>query len=125
MSNLQHHAHVDSHETLPSSPPDSPARVRTEPTVDAVAEDRFWQNAYSTQSYYMGSRTYDHYGPAYRLGIAYRLGPGGHRTWKQCKRDLEPLWGRRKAFSSLSWEQARDAVWSAWNRIDHALAWCY
>ena len=91
--------------------------------VDPVEEDRFWQRYFRTEPYFDPRRSYEDYGPAYRVGIAHRLGQEGHAAWWEVEDEARLLWRRHKGFSRLSWAQAADAIRAAWCRVDKALSW--
>ena len=90
--------------------------------VDPVAEDLYWQRAFITEPYYDDTLSYDDYGPAYRIGIAHRLGDAGARDWDDSETQLASLWQRHKGLSRLQWKEAREAIHAAWLRVDHALS---
>lgn len=90
--------------------------------IDPVAEDLYWQRAFITEPYYDPSLSYDDYGPAYRIGIAHRLGEGPRLSWEESEAGMESLWQHRKGISQLSWDQARAPIEAAWQRVDHLLS---
>ncbi len=85
-------------------------------SVNPTAEEAYWRGSYQKESYYEAGRTYDDYGPAYRLGW------GGRDSYTGDFDAVEPSlaadWELRRDGSSLSWPQARPATRAAWNRID-------
>ncbi|HEY2346405.1 MAG TPA: hypothetical protein VGH80_11040 [Xanthomonadaceae bacterium] len=89
--------------------------------VDPVAEDLYWQRAFITEPYYDSELSYDDYAPAYRVGIAHRLGDQSERSWDEVEAEVQALWRHRKGISRLYWEQAKEPIRAAWHRVDHAL----
>jgi len=88
--------------------------------LDPEAEDLYWQRAFITEPYYDGERSYEDYGPAYRLGYTHRQHQQ-YRSWEEAETALQSEWERDRGTSRLSWEDARDPIRAAWHRADHAL----
>lgn len=84
--------------------------------VNPTAEEAYWRGAFKNESYYDSSRTFDDYGPAYRLGWGSRASYDGE--FDAIEPSLAADWELRRDGSSLSWPEARPATRAAWNRID-------
>jgi hypothetical protein len=85
-------------------------------SVDAEAEDAYWRDAYLYASYFDTSRSWEDFAPAYRLGYEGRQCHRG--SFATMEADLAREWYRVRGDSSLEWNQARDAVRDAWERIE-------
>jgi uncharacterized protein (TIGR02284 family) len=84
--------------------------------VNPTAEEAFWRANYDKQPYYESGRTFDDYGPAYRLGLT-----GRSRTddpWTRVEPELANEWETSRGPSTLDWERARPASQAAWSRAD-------
>ena len=84
--------------------------------VNPTAEEAYWRENYVREPYYEAGRSFDDYGPAYRLGLAGRTRYEG--DWSTAEPRLASEWESARAGSSLSWQQAQGASRAAWNRID-------
>lgn len=87
--------------------------------INPTDEEAHWRDNYQREPYYEAGRTFDDYGPAYRLGLAARADYSG--TFDQTESRLATHWNVRKDSSSLSWVQAKLATRAAWGRIDRQL----
>jgi uncharacterized protein (TIGR02284 family) len=83
--------------------------------VNPTAEEAHWRENYDREPYYEQGRSFDDYGPAYRLGLTGRT---RYEDWDTAEPNLESEWESARGGSSLSWPQARPASRAAWNRID-------
>ena len=83
--------------------------------VNPTAEEAHWRENYNRESYYQQGRSFDDYGPAYRLGLTGRT---RYQDWDSAEPNLESEWETARGGSSLSWPEARPASRAAWNRID-------
>ena len=88
--------------------------------VNPTSEEAYWRDNYHREPYYEAGRSFDDYGPAYRLGLYARGEYGG--TFDQTESRLATHWDVKKEASSLSWAQAKSASRAAWNRVDMQLA---
>lgn len=84
-------------------------------SVNPTLEEAFWRENYNREPYYEGGRSFDDYGPAYRLGLQGRLAYDG--DFEDAESRLEGEWHTQRERSSLSWMQARDASRAAWDRV--------
>jgi uncharacterized protein (TIGR02284 family) len=86
--------------------------------LDPTAEEAYWRDNYTRESYYEAGRTFDDYGPAYRLGVTARQQFPG--SFEESDDLLSTHWDTRRESSTLNWPQARDASRAAWERADRA-----
>jgi hypothetical protein len=87
--------------------------------VNPAQEDAYWRSAYTSQPYYSPERTFDDYGPAYKLGYT---GRGRYNTsFDQAETGLSRDWESMKGTSRLSWQEARHASRAAWDRVETAV----
>jgi uncharacterized protein (TIGR02284 family) len=84
--------------------------------INPTAEENHWRDNYTREPYYEQGRSYDDYGPAYRLGVTGRSQYEG--DWDSAEPRLASEWETRRDTSSLSWDEARPASRAAWERID-------
>ncbi|WP_298925534.1 PA2169 family four-helix-bundle protein [uncultured Ramlibacter sp.] len=84
--------------------------------VNPTAEEAYWRDNYSKASYYEAGRSFDDYGPAYRLGLTGRT--RYEDDWDIAEPRLAAEWDSARAGSSLSWPQAQPASRAAWDRVD-------
>ncbi|MES2999140.1 MAG: PA2169 family four-helix-bundle protein [Pseudomonadota bacterium] len=84
--------------------------------VNPTAEEAYWKDNYSRESYYEKGRTYDDYAPAYRLGLTGRTRYDG--DFETAEPRLASEWDEARAGSSLDWKQAQPASRAAWERVD-------
>ncbi len=87
--------------------------------VDPTAEEAYWRENYSDEPYYEQGRTFDDYGPAYRLGVSGRTAYTG--SYEESENRLAEDWDRAKESSTLNWPQASAATRAAWSRIDERI----
>jgi len=83
--------------------------------VNPTAEETHWRENYNREPYYEHGRSFDDYGPAYRLGLTGRT---RYEDWESAEPLLESEWESARSGSSLSWPQARPASRAAWDRIE-------
>jgi hypothetical protein len=83
--------------------------------MDFVAEESFWQTAYSREHYYSPRLEFEDYAPAYCVGCIGCLQYGG--SFEEAEKSLWANWERIKGDSRLTPEQARHAMRAAWDRL--------
>jgi uncharacterized protein (TIGR02284 family) len=84
--------------------------------VNPTAEEAFWRENYDKEPYYEKGRTFDDYGPAYRLGLS-----GRERypdPWTSVEPRLASEWESTRGNSTLNWERASPAAGAAFQRAD-------
>ena len=84
--------------------------------VNPTAEEAFWRENYSKEPYYESGRTFDDYGPAYRLGLSGRS--RYEDPWNAVEPKLATEWDSSRGTSSLDWPKASPASQAAWKRAD-------
>jgi uncharacterized protein (TIGR02284 family) len=84
--------------------------------VNPTAEEAFWKDNYSKEPYYESGRSYDDYGPAYRLGLSGRT--RSEDPWQSVEPRLASEWESNRGSSSLDWQRASPASQAAWKRAD-------
>jgi phage tail tape-measure protein len=85
--------------------------------VNPTAEDAYWRDQYASEPYYVQTRTYDDYAPAYRTGYEARA-KLGERSFDDVQADLEHDYIRNRGGSTLNWDEAKPAARAAWERIE-------
>lgn len=88
--------------------------------IDPTAENAYWRDNYSKESYAKGGTSYDQYEPAYRTGYT---GYGKHagKKWDDVENDLQRDYEQTKGTSSLAWSDAKHATKAAWDKVERAL----
>jgi uncharacterized protein (TIGR02284 family) len=84
--------------------------------VNPTAEEAFWRDNYNKEPYYEQGRSFDDYGPAYRLGLTGR--ERYEDPWTSVEPRLASEWESTRGNSSLNWDRARPASQAAWSRAD-------
>lgn len=84
--------------------------------VNPVAEEAFWRENYDKEPYYESGRSFDDYGPAYRLGLTGRQ--RYEDPWTSVEPRLASEWDSTRGNSSLNWDRAGPASRAAWSRAD-------
>lgn len=85
--------------------------------VNPTAEEAHWRENYDREPYYESGRSFDDYGPAYRLGVN---GWTEHRgtDFTAVEPRLAGEWESTRGNSTLNWSQASPAARAAWDRVD-------
>src|SRR5687768_4878360 len=84
--------------------------------VNPTAEEAFWKDNYSKEPYVESGRSFDDYGPAYRLGVSGR--ERYQEPWTSVEPRLASEWESTRGNSTLNWERAKPASQAAWSRAD-------
>lgn len=87
--------------------------------INPTAEEAFWRDNYSKEPYYESGRSFDDYGPAYRLGLTGRT--RYEDPWTAVEPRLASEWESTRGNSSLDWERASPASRAAWQRADEQI----
>ena len=79
-------------------------------------EDTYWRENYRDRPYASSGRGYDFFQPGYRFGseAGYRH---GDRPWDDVESDLAGRWNSYEYRGTSTWEQVKDAVRDAWDRV--------
>ena len=94
------------------------SKGRTGTISDWQAEDDYWRTNYETRPYIGSNRKYDDWQPAYRYGYeSSQRYPG--RRWEDVEPNLRSGWEtyEYRRDNRSTWEQVKDAVRDAWNRV--------
>jgi hypothetical protein len=83
---------------------------------DWSAEEAYWRTAWQTRPYASADRSYEYSQQAYRYGFESARTLRG-RDWYDAEPELESGWKRRENGGQSTWEQVKDAVRDAWNRV--------
>jgi uncharacterized protein (TIGR02284 family) len=86
--------------------------------VNPTAEEAHWRENYTKEPYYRSGRTFDDYGPAYRLGVANRR--PDESDWTKVEPRLASEWERSRGGSGLDWASASPATRAAWERAGNS-----
>ena len=84
--------------------------------INPTAEEAFWRENYDKEPYYQSGRSYDDYGPAYRLGLSGRQRYDD--PWTAVEPRLAGEWESNRGNSTLQWDHASHASQAAWRRVD-------
>src|SRR5215211_526614 len=85
--------------------------------MDWKDEDAYWRTNYRDRPYASSAnRDYEHYQPGYRYGYdaANRY---QNRTWTDVESELSSGWNKYEHRGTSTWEQVKDAVRDAWDRV--------
>ncbi len=90
--------------------------------VNPTAEDAYWRDNYSSQTWAERNYTYEDYQPAFRSGYEgySRYGTAGRR-YDEVEPELRRDWDRTKGKSRLDWERAKSASRAAWDRVERTI----
>lgn len=78
-------------------------------------EERYWRENYGARPY-AGGKTFDTLSGGYRYGAeAANQYPG--RSWNEIEPDLRREWNTYQYRGQSTWEDIKDAVRDAWDRI--------
>jgi hypothetical protein len=78
-------------------------------------EDRYWRTNYRNRPY-ASSDDYAFYQPAYQYGYEGAKQYHG-REWNDVESDLSRSWSTYERRGNSTWEQVKDAVRDAWDRV--------
>ena len=92
--------------------------AHTKTIIEWSAEDLYWKNEFRNRPY-TGGKEYDYWRPAYRYG--FEAAERHHdKKWNEVESELRSGWDRYEGRDKRStWEQVKDAVRDAWNRVVH------
>jgi hypothetical protein len=79
-----------------------------------------FQENYKKEPYYSDRNTWDDYDPAYRYAYkSYEENP--NKRFEELEDRMEAGWDIAKGKSKLAWLDAKQAVRSAWNKLEDAV----
>jgi hypothetical protein len=77
-------------------------------------EETYWREHHDKQPFVKPGHSYEHYATAYRTGYeGFRKYPD--KKFEEVEADLETDYQKQQA--NLPWEDARDAVRAAWDKV--------
>jgi hypothetical protein len=80
-------------------------------------EDTYWRSNFRTRPYASDvERDYDYYRPGYRYGYE-AANQYPNRTWTDVEADLSRDWSSYQHRGTSTWEQVKQAVRDAWDRV--------
>jgi hypothetical protein len=84
-------------------------------------EDNYWHENFSSRPYALGPDYYDRFRPAFRYGFESGIHSLG-RPWEDAEADLRSGWDRyeHRGDPPALWDEIKDAVRDAWNRVTGA-----
>ncbi len=88
--------------------------------INAAAEHGFWRRHFAERRYVRARACYEEYAPAYQYGWESKIGHGD-KSFEQAESTLRDDWYKIKGKCMLGWEDAREAVRDAWDRVSKAL----
>lgn len=96
--------------------------IGTEPAAGAAtgtdwpAYREYWRTNFMSRPYVSVDRGFEFYEPGYRYGFEEARRVAG-RTWDDVRGDLERGWNQLSYRGEAKWEDVKDAVRDAWERI--------
>ena len=88
-----------------------------EKPIDWKSEERYWRDNYQTRPYASSSkRDFDFYRPGYQYGVESANRMQG-RTWTEAEPELRRGWDRYEGRGESKWDEIKDSVRDAWERI--------
>ena len=79
-------------------------------------EEKYWRSNYHTRPYASSERNYEYYEPGYRYGYE-AANRYQDRSWTDVESDLSHDWNKYEHRGTSTWEQVKDAVRDAWDRV--------
>ena len=79
-------------------------------------EDTYWRQNFRTRPYASSGGDYNVYQPGYRYGYEAANRYSG-RQWSDVETDLATGWNTYEHRGTSTWEQVKDAVRDAWDRM--------
>lgn len=80
-------------------------------------EDTYWRTNYRGRPYASaGNRDYEYYQPGYRYGYE-AASRYENRDWTDVEADLSRDWDTYEHRGTSTWEEVKDAVRDAWDRL--------
>ena len=80
-------------------------------------EDMYWRSNFGTRQYASDARKdYDYYQPGYRYGFE-AANRYQNRDWNEVEADLSRNWESYEYRGASTWEQMKNAVRDAWDRV--------
>jgi hypothetical protein len=84
--------------------------------IEWGTEDAFWRDNYASRPYARADLGYEAYRPAYQYGVQAASQYRGRR-WADIEPELERGWEGFRGESKSTWQEIKDAVRDAWDRV--------
>jgi hypothetical protein len=101
-----------------SSVAERPVGQTATDAIDPTFEDTYWRERFPSRPYAKPDAAYETFRPAYRLGWDARQGRYGELNWHDLEPRLRQTWEQDAEFTTLGWEEAREAARDAWSRLE-------
>ena len=88
----------------------------TDRQLDWANEETYWRDNWKTRPYVTADRGFDYYQPGYRYGVESATRFQG-RQWNDAESDLRTGCDRYEYRGQSTWENVKDAVRDAWDRV--------
>jgi hypothetical protein len=88
--------------------------------IDPTVEHGYWRQHFATRPYTRSRTCYEEYATAYQYGWESRA-RHQDKSFDQAESILQRDWHKIKGTCMLGWEDAREAIRDAWNRVSHAV----
>lgn len=86
--------------------------------IDPTVEEAYWKKNYQSRPYYSPGRQYYDYGTAYRYGWESAARPEySEKKFEDIESDLETSWPSHRNTDKDTWQDFREAVRDAYNRV--------
>lgn len=79
-------------------------------------EETYWRENWRSRPYASADRDFDYYQPGYRYGYE-SAGKYRGRAWNDVENELSAGWSKYEHRGQSTWENVKDAVRDAWNRV--------
>ena len=79
-------------------------------------EEAYWRDNWIARPYATADRDFDYYRPAYRFGFDAAHRDRSHH-WDDIQNDLRADWETYEHRGTNTWDNIKDAVRDAWNRV--------
>jgi hypothetical protein len=79
-------------------------------------DESWWRDNWRNRPYATADRGFDYYSPAYRYAYDSRTRYAG-RDWNDVEGDLRMGWEKFESKTDSTWENIKDAVRDAWDRL--------
>lgn len=85
-------------------------------TPDWQWDESWWRENFRDRPYVSDDRDFNYYSPAYRYGYE-AAGKYQGQSWSDTERDLRTGWDKYEYRGVSTWENVKDAVRDAWDRV--------
>ena len=88
-------------------------------SVNPTEEERFWQETFVREPFYVAGKNYEYYAPGFRAGWEGRVRFDG-RSFAAAESELAAEYYLSKSEIDPPWSDVRLAAEAAWNRVDRS-----